>query len=186
MNNYIKILSVLIFLFPGIVSASHNNDSATRDAHGHDRQKLIEQYDTNNDGVLSEQEREILRASMREARFQRFDIDGDGVLSDEEKNVYRQNNRRKGKTKGSFNKNRKHASPEARQRILERFDTDGDGVLSQDEKSAAREAMGEQHAVRREDFLERFDTDGDGQLSDDEKAAAHKAWKGIRKKSSGS
>ncbi|MFN0069688.1 MAG: EF-hand domain-containing protein [Limisphaerales bacterium] len=66
---------------------------------------------------------------------------------------------------------------QARAAMLERFDANKDGRLDETERAAAREAMKEQAAERRQEALAKFDKDGDGKLSDDEKAAAKEAMK---------
>lgn len=65
----------------------------------------------------------------------------------------------------------------ARAALLERFDANKDGQLDETERAAARDAMQEQAAGRRQEALAKFDKDGDGKLSDEEKAAAKEALK---------
>lgn len=192
-NNLGKFLPILVFIIPGITYSSESTRPVDENGGRPTHQTLLEKYDADGDGALSEQEKETLRKAMRahkdldktlkrQARLQRFDTDGDGVLSDEEKKAFRKDNQRKGKKRnrkavGKSGKMRKQLSPQSRQERLERFDTDGDGVLSDDEKSAARDAMKKHGAKRRQHMLERFDTDGDGQLSENERKAARQARK---------
>ena len=192
-NNLGKFLPILVFIIPGITYSSESarpvDENGVRPTH----QTLLEKYDVDGDGALSEQEKETFREAMRahkdldktlkrQARMQRFDTDGDGVLSDEEKKAFRKDNQRKWKKRnrkavGKSGKMRKQLSPQSRHERLERFDTDGDGKLSDEERKSAHSAMEEHRTERRQRMLERFDTDGDGQLSENERKAARQARK---------
>lgn len=66
---------------------------------------------------------------------------------------------------------------QARAALLEKFDANKDGQLDETERAAAREAMKEQAAERRQEAIAKFDKDGDGTLNDEEKAAARVAVK---------
>lgn len=82
---------------------------------------ILEKFDTDKDGKLSDSERETMRearkAKMQERRQEmltNWDKDGDGTLSDDER----------------------AAAREARKaEMLEKYDTDGDGKLSDSEKA---------------------------------------------------
>ena len=61
------------------------------------RQKRLERFDADGDGVLSDDEKSAARAAMKERRadkrqkmLERFDADGDGQISDEEREAARQ------------------------------------------------------------------------------------------------
>ncbi len=85
------------------------------------RERLIERFDRDGDGVLNEQE----RAKAREAREQRA---------------------RRNSSKGA----RAHPklTDEQKARVLQRFDADGDGVLSDQERAEARRALQQRRASR--------------------------------------
>ena len=163
------------------------------------REKMLEKFDANGDGVLSPEEkaaaREWFRANRPEGApegpppgpppegfgghrghmKQRFDTDGDGIISPEEKAA----------AKEWMQQNHPEAAERMgghKPRMMEQFDTDGDGVLSPEEKTAAKEWMQQNHPEAAErmrghkaHMMEQFDTDGDGVLSPEEKAAA-KEW----------
>ena len=81
---------------------------------------VIEKYDTDKDGTLSEAEKAEMRKAWeaRRAEFmKKYDTDGDGKLSEKER----------------------EAAREARKKaMLEKYDTDKNGELSEEEKEAAR------------------------------------------------
>ena len=147
-------------------------------------ERFMEKFDTDGDGIISEEERESARAHMRE-RFgadgpgrmgpgmgrdrmlEKFDADGDGTLSEAEKEEAHR-----------FMQERREQFMADR---LARFDTDGDGEISDEERAAARDKFKKQgnrtdrFARRHQERIKRFDTDGDGILSEEEKAAAKAA-----------
>jgi hypothetical protein len=101
------------------------------------RNRMLEKFDTDKDGTLSDAEKAAARAAHEErmkehrARFlERFDTDKDGTLSDAEKAAAR-----------AAHEERKKERQERRAKFLERFDTDKDGQLSEAEKAAARTEM---------------------------------------------
>lgn len=49
------------------------------------RAGMMEQYDTDGDGTLSEEERTAMMEAMRARQLERFDTDGDGEISEEER-----------------------------------------------------------------------------------------------------
>ena len=98
------------------------------------RARILEKFDKDGDGKLSDEERAAAREAFRarlaahkEEILKRFDKDGDGKLSDEERAATRESLR-----------NRLAAHWD---QILKRFDKDGDGKLSDEERAAAREAF---------------------------------------------
>jgi hypothetical protein len=74
---------------------------------------LAQQYDTDSDGQLSEQEREAAHAAI----FEKYDTDGDGELSREERRAVRD---------------------AARDAFIAKYDTDGDGEISNEERDAVK------------------------------------------------
>jgi hypothetical protein len=76
------------------------------------RKKMLEKYDADKDGKLSEEERKAAQAGRRAEMTKKFDADGDGELSQEEK-----------------------ATMKAE--MLKRLDKDGDGEVSEEERKAA-------------------------------------------------
>ena len=98
------------------------------------REKVLEKFDKDGDGRLSDEERAAARQAFRarlaahkEDILKRFDKDADGKLSDQERAAVRDALR-----------NRLGARWDE---ILKRFDKDGDGKLSDEERAAAREAF---------------------------------------------
>lgn len=90
-----------------------------RSGRGQARERILQKFDTDNDGRLTGAEREAFREAMKARRG------GEG---------------RQGARRG--------ANPERRAGILKRFDTDGDGVLSEQERQALRKAKGKRRASR--------------------------------------
>lgn len=82
------------------------------------RERIIEKFDADGDGKLSEEERATAKAAMaaRKAEFMaRVDTDGDGEISEDEKKA-------------------------AKEAFMAQYDTDGDGKLNEEERKAAKEA----------------------------------------------
>ena len=171
-----RVIGLLSAIFVAIVShaqaAPDDSDQVAGRQAGF-RQRLLERFDSNEDGVLSDEERAAVprRAKKRarhRGRFGRrglalktFDSDGDGTLNNEE---------------------RSNARAARKERILKHLDSDGDGTVSEEERSARpRRGKGRfRHRARfgrRGAQLRRFDTDGDGELSDEERASARTARK---------
>jgi Ca2+-binding EF-hand superfamily protein len=133
----------------------------------------------------SEADREARRAEM----IAQFDTDGDGVLSQEERQAARTAQQADGEARGPRGKGRGEMSAERKAEILAQFDADGDGVLSEAERATAREAgqadgeargprgqgRGEMSAEKKAEILAKYDVDGDGVLSEEERAAAREA-----------
>ena len=104
--------------------------------------RLLERFDANKDGSLSEDEkakaREAIKARATEAAGKaraKFDADGDGTLNDAERAKARE--AIKGKVGGAI-----------RQRILQRFDEDKDGKLNDAERAKAK-AAGQERAAKK-------------------------------------
>ncbi len=143
--------------------------------------EMIERFDTDGDGVLSQEERETAMESHRQVMQQRLDeafteadTDGDGLLTREEFAKVARLAMRRG---GPGGPGGEEGAGGLGQRLQERLDTDGDGVISEEEKAAAREKAVERFQAALEAgehprMIERFDTDKDGVLSETEKAAA--------------
>ncbi len=90
---------------------------------------LMEKFDTNKDGKLSEEERKAMREGMQELRekmraemLKKYDKDGDGELSEEER------------------KTMKDEMEAKRKALVEKYDTNKNGKLDPEEAKAAREA----------------------------------------------
>jgi hypothetical protein len=92
-------------------------------------QALLETFDTNKDGKLSEDERNAMKAAMqakaeerKSAMLAKYDKDGDGTLSNDEKATLK-------------------ADMEAKRlALIEKYDADKNGKLGPDEIKAARDA----------------------------------------------
>lgn len=83
---------------------------------------ILEKFDLDQDGKLSDEERRALKTSRRERMLKRFDVDRDGKLSKVERLEMQ------GKIKLR------------RAKLLRQFDADDDGKLSATERQVAREA----------------------------------------------
>ena len=127
----------------------NSTDSKDRDT---PRARLLEKFDKDGDGKLSEDERAAARNERQEQRLEKFDADGDGKLSETEERAAR------------TQRKARHLGP---------FDTDGDGKLSEDERRAAHDKRSNQHTRE----LEQFDADGDGKLTGEEEEQAKAARK---------
>lgn len=121
---------------------------------------FLEIYDTDGDGVLSEEERQAMREARRDDRHQHFidewDTDGDGVLSEEEKEA---------------------AHIAIRERIIARralrfdeADINGDGFLSPEEFKAipAVARLLHEYPEKVRMIFNRLDADDDGLISKEE------------------
>lgn len=129
------------------------------------------------------------RSQRKAQMLERFDADGDGQLSDAERQTAREEHEARrqarddsrpaaaGSSFGQEDTGRGPAkmSEEGRQKMLERFDTDGDGVLSDSEREAAREARRAEREAHHQAMLAKYDADGDGALSEEERQAASEA-----------
>jgi len=141
------------------------------DKRNHSRRQMVDQFDTDGDGKLSDAERlaakdahEQRRAEHRQIMLDRFDADGDGQMSDAERQTARQ----------SFQGQRSQGQrPQGQRGPDERFD----GRQNQDNRFQGRGQgdgfEGRAKRPSREEALRLFDADGDGQLSDAERQAAH-------------
>ena len=83
------------------------------------REQILEKYDTDGNGELSEEEREVIKADRenmqgkrggqngprpsREEMIKKFDADGNGELSEEERQAAREAMQKRGKGKGKKN-----------------------------------------------------------------------------------
>jgi len=133
------------------------------------RAQLLEQFDTDGDGTLSDAERQAAREARRAELLEKYDADDDGTLSDAERaaaveagDLPRHRDRRHHRH-GRFGGRLLGPCPAE---FLAAHDTDGDGTLSDAERQVAREA-------RKAEFLGKYDADDDGTLSDEEREAAH-------------
>lgn len=146
------------------------------------RERLLERFDADEDGVLSDSEREAARAAMQERRaehiarmIEKFDADGDGALNGEELAQAEQAKQRFERAKDRRGHRGKRGHDRLRAELRERFDANEDGRLDEAEREAARAFMEEKKGEMKARFLEQWDADGDGQISDVEKQAARDA-----------
>ena len=146
--NFLGIFTILLLLGAGAVALADDEPAAREER----RAEILERYDADGDGRLSQEER---RAARERRRLERWDTDGDGEMSEEEHAAARQamDDRRGGR---------------GREQRASRFDTDGDGAISDEERAAAYE----QRKLEREMAMEKYDADGDGRLSRSERESA--------------
>ena len=120
--------------------AGENDDDGDAVPQKGRHQRILEEYDTDKEGKLSAEEKEVARESMRrdggqgehrgkggsnrQKMLERFDTDGDGELSPAERKTARAAMRTEGGSRGPGGR-----GGISRQKMLESFDTDGDGVI---------------------------------------------------------
>ena len=130
------------------------------------------------------------RPDMHKRMLEKFDADKDGQLSEVEKEAMKAEFGKKRGERGPRPEGMEHPGNRRRPHnerpeMLEKFDADKDGQLSPEEHKALRESApkfrGERPAKNRKGFMEKFDTDKDGKLSDAEKEAVKAAGKGERR-----
>ena len=148
-----------------------------RSNRGDFHKKMLEKFDADKDGQLSDAEKEAMKAEMKN-RFEEG-MNRPGVRGDRNPKAPR------------GEKRERPSREDMQKKMLEKFDTDKDGQLSDAEKEAIKAGMKGQRPEfggkrgekgerpSREDMqkkmLEKFDTDKDGQLSDAEKEAMKSA-----------
>ncbi len=97
---------------------------------------ILETFDADGDGALSDEEKQAARAAKRERHqerrdsfFDNVDTDGNGQISRDEFRAARET--------------RKANRQQRRENVKAQFDADGDGELSDDEKNTLREYLRE-------------------------------------------
>ena len=132
--------------------------------------KMLEKFDADKDGQLSDEEKAAMKAEMEKMRGERGPKGPRGENGERGPKVPRGKNGERG-PKGP--RGERPAMPKGENP----FDADKDGKMSDEERKAAREAMEQK-------MLEKFDTDKDGKLSDEERKAmrpAHGGQNGPRR-----
>jgi len=144
------------------------------------KRRLLEKFDANRDGVLSEQEQMQAQELMRRQGItlpgmapggfpggpeflKKFDTNGDGQLSDQEKFA----------AQAAFQKSRGEGGGPAVGREGAGRPNGGDG-------GSNGGVEGKPAPDKRSALVKRFDTDGDGKLNDEEKAAAQAELKNAK------
>ncbi len=133
----------------GIASArDEGKPGKFRRPQGPPPKEIVEKFDKDGDGQLSEEERKAMREELRamwekkrDEALAKYDADGDGKLSEDERRAMRE---------------------EKKKEILAKYDKDGDGKLSKEEKQAAREEMGPPPPHRRPGWKGRRGEGGPG------------------------
>ena len=119
------------------------------------------------------------RKDFHKKMLERFDADQDGQLSDTEKEAMKAEMKKKHEGKRPGHGKRGEHGPKGPRgergdrpampaEMMDKFDADKDGQLSDEERQSVRAAM-------QKKMLEKFDADKDGQLSDAEREAAKAA-----------
>jgi Ca2+-binding EF-hand superfamily protein len=168
----LKILAAAFLIAGTAAFAGQAEDARPMHAKGERHAKMIERFDADGDGKLSDAERATAKqtwlaenpekAAKHAEKIKRFDKDGDGQLNDTERAAA------KSEMKGRGEK--------FRERAIKRFDKNGDGVLNKRERAHAREVAQAHHRGRlHERLVQKFDKDGDGRLNDAERSEARKA-----------
>lgn len=202
--NAARHLTVALVLFgsAGVVAAQSFRDDAPRERRGvveragdrtarpmdgraldraepSHRQRLLERFDTDGDGELSDTERaaaketiqaerEAHRAEMKARLLERFDDNGDGELDEAERETIREVLGPMIRERAERGRRDDHRRDRARREAMQRFDTNEDGRLDEDERAAAKAHFEQKKA----EVVARFDADGDGELDDAERQAA--------------
>ena len=135
--------------------------------------QMVERYDTNRDGEISEAERQKAFAEMRERAHDRmlaeYDKNGDGELDADERRAMRSDQQAPWKDK-------------MREWQLRDYDLNNDGEL--DEKETAELKLAEakfrktMEGIGKEFQLRTTDINGDGEVSDEERRAVREKWQG--------
>lgn len=113
------------------------------------------------------------REDFHKKMLERFDADKDGQLSDTEKEAMKaemkkRHDGKRGERGPKGPRGERGEGPALPAELKTMIDADKDGNISDEERKAAREAMHNR-------MMEKFDADKDGQLSDAEKDAAKAA-----------
>ena len=135
----------LSFVLSGMVIAEERGGKPNREER---RQALLEQYDQDNDGRLSESEREALWQD-RQADGESFDRRGRGGRGGPEGRGGRD-----GRGRGMMPKE-----------LVAKYDLDNDGQLNQQEMRTARETMRKQF----EEIVNQYDANNNGRLDPEER-----------------
>jgi len=127
----LKILAILAVTLITLPAAVGDDVKAGKHHQGEFKQRLLEKFDTDKDGKLSESERAAAKAACKQHRLDNFDADKDGKLSETERDAARA--ARSAKLKANHPK------------LFAKIDTNSDGVISREEAQAARERRREHH-----------------------------------------
>ena len=103
---------------------------------------MLEKFDADKDGKLSDEERKAAREAMKEAHGQRGDRGPRGPRPEGAEG------RPEGRPGNAEGRPGPRFSPEQRKAFIEKFDTDKDGQLSEEERKAAHEAVKKAHGQR--------------------------------------
>ncbi len=138
------ILATLLFV-PVLSHAEDAPDAAVPGAKL--RKHLMEKFDADKDGKLSDTEREAAKAAFKEKGgemhakiLEKFDADKDGKLSDTEREAAKAAMKARTEGAGKAEGKGEGKAGELRQKMLEKFDEDKDGQLNEAERAKAREA----------------------------------------------
>jgi Ca2+-binding EF-hand superfamily protein len=111
------ITALAILSVPALALAEGDGEKKGKHCEKH-RERMLEKFDADGDGKLSEEERAEAKAAMKaykEKMIAKYDTDGDGELSEEEKKA-------------------------AKDAFIAKYDSNGDGKLSEEERKSAKEA----------------------------------------------
>lgn len=134
-----SILLTTALLAAVAVAANANPDGKKPHRPAGPPKAILEKFDTDGDGKLSDDEAKAARAAMQERRaaiVAKYDTDGDGELNEQEREAAKEEMK-------ALHGDREMPHRPARARIMKRFDKDGDGKLNDEEREAAKAAMKE-------------------------------------------
>lgn len=114
------------------------------------RKQMMERFDADKDGKLSDAEREAAKTALKEKGgevrgkvLEKFDADKDGKLSETERDAAKAALKARQENKGTAGKKGEKAegkAEEQRRKLMEQFDEDKDGQLNEAERAKARQA----------------------------------------------
>lgn len=130
--------------------------------------RMLDKFDTDKDGKLSEAEQEAMKAAAAQRRAERMP--------------------RHPRPEGMEHPGNRRRPHSERPEMIQKYDLDKDGQLSPEEHAAlradaqkAREDSREKVGKFHKQFMEKFDTDKDGKLSEEEMEAARGVQRRQRK-----
>jgi len=161
--------------------AAHKGKDAPAPAMGGAYQaRMVQRYDTDKDGRVSDDERkaafEDMRKQGQQRMLDRFDESNDGELDENERRAMR-------------NEQKQPWQDKIREWQLRDYDRDGDGELNPEETAELKEAEAKFKTAMKDigKRFERsmFDINGDGEISPEERAAVGQKMQGMAFKAMG-
>lgn len=194
---------------PGGERAGKRGGEGRGDGQGPRFERLLERFDTDGDGTVSDAEKDAAKAQrevqqaeraqeMATRMLERFDADENGALDATELAAMMEQRPQRGDrgprgqrgqrgTEGGKRGDGSQGGPGARLRRaltpdqIAQFDTDGDGKLTREEAEASRDEIKTIMEQKRQEVVDRFDADGNGELDQSEREAVRNAHRQERR-----